>query len=374
MSRIKSKKYTGVFLNRLNNKDTSYSIMYKDLSGKSIRFTLGKKSEGITEVYAYNKRSEFINKVRLGEDPQAHKKKQNILTLDDVAKQHYEYKALHNRNNQHSYRAYELHISPLLGKIPLTAISRKDVEKLQYMMMKKTFKGRLYSKKSINKILGELSVIFSYAIERDLIESSPTRKVKALKSDNARERYLNVDEIKQLLDTIRDESRLYIFVLFALTTGARSGAIHKLRKKDIDLKNKIANIKDEKSDTTYKVFLENDELVELLRGVLFELRSDDVIMHHLFNNKQSQNKALSELRPIFETLFNSQLDTHDYKHRVVVHTLRHTFASNLAINGVPLYTIQKLMNHKDISMTMRYAKLSSETGRDAVKGLYDIQG
>jgi len=55
---------------------------------------------------------------------------------------------------------------------------------------------------------------------------------------------------------------------------------------------------------------------------------------------------------------------------VVIHTLRHTFASQLAINGTPIFTIQKLMNHSNINMTLRYAKLSPDSGRDFVNDLY----
>lgn len=39
----------------------------------------------------------------------------------------------------------------------------------------------------------------------------------------------------------------------------------------------------------------------------------------------------------------------------------HTFASYLAINGTPIFTIKELMNHKDIEQTMRYAKLSPDS-------------
>ena len=52
--------------------------------------------------------------------------------------------------------------------------------------------------------------------------------------------------------------------------------------------------------------------------------------------------------------------------RVVIHTFRHTFASQLAIQGTPIFTIMKLMDHADISQTIRYAKLSPENGRDSV--------
>jgi integrase len=155
-----------------------------------------------------------------------------------------------------------------------------------------------------------------------------------------------------------------------LTTGARSGAIHLLRKKDIDLHNQIITLKDEKSQSTYKAFLENKELISIFQKLLPKLISDDVIMEYLFNSKHSKNLTERQLRPIFHELFNKELDKNDLKNRVVIHTLRHTFASNLAMNGTPIYTIQKLMNHKDINMTLRYAKLAPESGRDAVRQLY----
>jgi site-specific recombinase XerD len=76
------------------------------------------------------------------------------------------------------------------------------------------------------------------------------------------------------------------------------------------------------------------------------------------------------LKPILDRLFNEGLDIKDSKNRVVIHTLRHTFASHLAINGTPIFTIQNLMNHKDIKMTMRYAKLAPESSLVQVKSLY----
>ena len=65
-------------------------------------------------------------------------------------------------------------------------------------------------------------------------------------------------------------------------------------------------------------------------------------------------------------LFNQNLEKTDTLNRVVVHTLRHTFGSQLVINGVDIYTVQKLMNHSNISKTMRYAKLN-----DKIKGALD---
>lgn len=43
-----------------------------------------------------------------------------------------------------------------------------------------------------------------------------------------------------------------------------------------------------------------------------------------------------------------------------------TFASHLAINGIQIFTIKKLMNHKDIKMTLRYTKLADNSGSGEV--------
>ena len=48
------------------------------------------------------------------------------------------------------------------------------------------------------------------------------------------------------------------------------------------------------------------------------------------------------------------------------HTLRHSFASHLAMSGVDLYTIQHLMRHKSPELTQRYAHLSKDHKSRAV--------
>ncbi|PRM87508.1 hypothetical protein CJ671_09950 [Aliarcobacter cryaerophilus] len=87
------------------------------------------------------------------------------------------------------------------------------------------------------------------------------------------------------------------------------------------------------------------------------------------NDKIFKTTQEVKARTILNDLFNIGIDLEDRKNKVVIHTLRHTFASHLAINGTPIFTIQKLMNHKDIKMTLRYAKLSPDSGREAILNL-----
>ena len=361
MARVKSKKYTGVYQNKLASGDVSYSINYKDNDGKKIWFTVGKKSEGITEIYAYNKRNEFVNKMRLGEEPPSitKRKKKQIISLDSIANNSYALKALHNRNNKLSKRKYEMHVSPSLGEKDMRAITTDDILKLQARKIKE------FAPKTVNTIIGELSTIFNYAIDKEIITLNPAKRVKKLKVDNARERYLTKEEVKLLLTSIKDDEQAYLFVLLALTTGARVGALCKLTKRDIDFVNQTIKILDEKNNEKYTTFLSNEKLIQLLKLRVLKRKNDTPILEE--NQASLYEQLKDKISKILNNLFNEGVT--DAKYRVVIHTLRHTFASHLAINGTPIFTIQKLLNHKDINMTLRYAKLAPDSGRDSIKEL-----
>jgi site-specific recombinase XerD len=62
----------------------------------------------------------------------------------------------------------------------------------------------------------------------------------------------------------------------------------------------------------------------------------------------------------------------DRRQKVVFHTLRHTFASWLVQKGQSLYTVSKLMGHRNLKRTERYAHLDPETQKEAIQGLEGI--
>ncbi|NOR55540.1 MAG: tyrosine-type recombinase/integrase, partial [Sulfurovum sp.] len=180
--------------------------------------------------------------------------------------------------------------------------------------------------------------------------------------------YLNEDEIALLLKTIdehpkmRKKELIKLFTVLALSTGARLTSVLTITQGDI-LEDKI-RIKDHKNNTTYYAALHSSVKVLLPTG----LKSTDYVVGA--RSKQLHRVSINKmLQPRLNELFNEGLDLEDSKRRVVIHTFRHTFGSLLAIGGVGIYTIKKLMNHSDIKMTMRYAKLSPDVGFDAVKNL-----
>ena len=162
-----------------------------------------------------------------------------------------------------------------------------------------------------------------------------------------------------------------MFVEFALCTGGRLETILHIQKKDIDLDNKTVNLNNLKTKKRYTGFLQ-DKLIEILKEYLPLLNVNDfVVTQKGLHFKKADHKQIHRrLKPILDRLFNQGLKVDDITNRAVIHSLRHTFASHLAINGIPIFTIQNLMNHSDIKQTIRYAKLSPENGLNAIQGLY----
>ena len=206
--------------------------------------------------------------------------------------------------------------------------------------------------------------IFSVDLIR-LIRQTPSA-VKSLKVDNQRLRYLDQDEVQTLLEQAKENEQVYTCILLALNTGARIGALAQITPRDINFETKRISTIDEKNDERYPTFICNEELEKVLRSRCRNRKKDTPILQE--NNAKLYDQIKDKVNNILTKLFNDGVT--DSKYRVVPHTLRHTFASHLAINGTPIYTIKKLMNHKDINMTLRYAKLAPEVGMDAVANLY----
>ena len=365
MSRIKSRKYMGVYINILQNGDESYSVTFKDENNRMKRRSIGKKSEGITQLYAFNKRSEYINNIRHGEDPQADRKKKEVITLDRLADVYFEDRES-NKTNERQEGKYKLHVKNVLGNKSISKIEKGDIVSLRKKLEKKKL-----APKTTNGIIQLITAIINNSIkEHELKIANPTIGIKKLKVDDKRERFLSLEEIQRLKKKVGGNDIVSFFVRLALTTGARLETLLHIQKKDINLDNNQVTLKDLKSDKTYTGYFGND-LKEDLRKIISKLTIND----YLIGGKAEQLPGRTMrrwLKPTLDELFNVGLEVNDAKNRVVIHTLRHTFASQLAIKGVPIFTIQKLMNHAKIDMTMRYAKLSPDAGKDAVRELFDV--
>lgn len=80
-----------------------------------------------------------------------------------------------------------------------------------------------------------IGTLFNLAIDDKLYEKSnpvKSKKLKAIKLDNARDRYLSTKEVQELFDAIRQNDILTMFVKLSLTTGGRLETILNIQKKE----------------------------------------------------------------------------------------------------------------------------------------------
>ena len=204
---------------------------------------------------------------------------------------------------------------------------------------------------TIDKELGGLKHIFVKAKEWGKIKENPAVKVKLLRIDNARLRYLEEEEIKKLVNACSEH--LKPIVIVALLTGMRRGEVLGLKWRDIDFNQKVIYLLNTKNGEKRVVYI-NEIVYTTLLGV--KRRGDSP---YVFCKKDG--KPYGNLRKSFATALE-KAGIKDFHW----HDLRHSYGSQLAMKGYPLQAIQKLMGHKSIRMTQRYAHLSPTYERGIV--------
>lgn len=207
---------------------------------------------------------------------------------------------------------------------------------------------------SVNRELACLKHMYTKAMEWQYVKANPAKGVKLLKEPPGRLRYLSADEIEALVGQCPKHIRP--IVIMALNTGMRKSEILNLRWKEIDLTNRRITVVNSKNNESRVIPMNNTLYQELLSlsassegEFVFSSRRDCPFIDIKKGFAVAMKKAkIKEFR---------------------FHDLRHTFGSHLVMQGVDLKTVQQLLGHKEIRMTMRYSHLSPEHVQKAVEKL-----
>ncbi len=330
--------------------------------GKRVRQTItGSNLQGAREIEAKLK-SELVS----GE---YYDRRQVKVTFNEFVKEKYLPYVKTNKKEK-TYKLektfFNLWILPVIGNKTLNNISPLDLEKIKKEMIKNN-----RSPRTIEYALAVIRQVFNRAIEWGIYNGvNPVSKVKKPKKDNRRIRFLTKGEANLLLEELKKRSpQVYEMAYLSLYTGMRFGEIANLTWQDIDFQNDIINIKDPKNNTGRVAYM-----TENLKKLLLEKHKREHpknLSELVFKNKKG-NK-LTMVSKTFDRIVDKlglNEGITDPRDKVVFHTLRHTFASWLAIQGTPIYTIKELMGHKSLAMTERYAHLIPDAKREAVEKLF----
>jgi len=212
----------------------------------------------------------------------------------------------------------------------------------------KSKRSQKFKPGSVNRELALLKHIFSKALEWKRIKENPASKVKRLKGETKRVRYLMPDEIQTLLSHCEGllSGLLKPMVTLALHTGARKGEIQGLEGSIVNFDLRLISLMDTKNGERRDI-----PMNERVRAMLKAMEQRGRL---IFSNRNGNRIDSCALYLAFhEALKGSTIE--DFK----FHDLRHTFASNLVMQeGVELNDVWELLGHKKMDMTLRYAHLS----------------
>lgn len=151
-------------------------------------------------------------------------------------------------------------------------------------------------------------------------------------------------------------------MLMALYTGMRRGELFKLKWSDIDFRKGFVLIRDPKGGPDQRIPL-NDAAGKVLKNQPKSKKSPYVFFGRGGKLRTDINKAVNAIKT------EAKLPK-DFR---PLHGLRHAYASMLASSGeVDLYTLQKLLTHKNPQMTQRYAHLHDSALKRAADLASDI--
>ena len=204
---------------------------------------------------------------------------------------------------------------------------------------------------TVNRELAFLKRVFNDAIENERATSNPVERVKLLKENNARVRFLAPEEEERLLRELKKPEHKAL-VIFALVTGLRQSEQFGLKISDI-------------SDNTIYVRRSKHGGARTI-----PLSTAALQMLNVWRMGRGRDERVFPVNPhnFYNRVFKPALKRAGVEN-FHWHDLRHTFASRLVMKGVDLRTVQELLGHKTLSMTLRYSHLAPGHLKDAIEKL-----
>jgi integrase len=210
---------------------------------------------------------------------------------------------------------------------------------------------------SVNREVSCLSKAYNLAMkEWEWVRDNPCSKVSREKENNQRIRWLYTDEEERLISACHDDIK--DIVIFAIETGMRLGELLALRWTDVSIVRETATVMKSKNHQPRTIPLEKRP-VEVLKRIA---SSKKVVVGFVFPSSTGTKLDGNNLRKEFSKALKAA-GIEDFR----FHDLRHTYGTRLAQAGVELFTISRLMGHKDVKTTMRYLHHSTETLRANVE-------
>ena len=252
--------------------------------------------------------------------------------------------------------------------------------------------GRRYS--TIISVRGVLRPAFEMAVEDDIIRRNPfSFQITDVVPNDSKTRQAISGEVKERFLTFIRESRhysqYYDEIIILLGTGMRVSELYGLTRADLDFEARRIKVERQLTRTRHcEYYIEKpktasgeryipmtNEVYRAFQSAVQRRKQPKVellIDGHtgfLFLDKDGKPKVAMHLEHVMKRIVDRYNDTHeDQLPSITPHVLRHTFCTEMASSGIDLKSLQYLMGHSDVVVTLNvYTHASYETAQAAMK-------
>lgn len=247
--------------------------------------------------------------------------------------------------------------------IPFDQLTARDLYQIQLSLSGRQHDRGTYAPATINRVIALMKTVCKLAYKL-LDIPNVSDKVSLLPENNARTRYLTVEETRRFVAEARRYPCPHIgsFLALLFLLGCREGELRFRKWDELNLPRRTLVIPHTKNGTSHTLYL-SDLMVEIIQSI------PRITLNPYIFAGTKLGKPIGAPRKSFQLI--KERANIPKPEEVVLHTARHTVGSLLVSNGVPLSQIQKALNHKDIASTQRYAKLSEDKQRETANYLSD---
>ena len=338
--------------------DVCFDITYKSGSRK-VWEKVGWRSEGYTAAMAAHVRADRVRALRHADELPAQCKP---ITLRQAWERYRDDHLAGRACAKGDGQRFAKHLEPVLGGVFLADITALDISRLRDNLL------RSVSPQTAKHVLAQIRRIMLRCIEWGLF-AGPMPKIEMPRVENERWRFLTHTEADALLaELLRRSVDLYRYSALSLYTGMRAGEIFRLRGYHIDRDAGIIHVVDGRKGLPRDVYI-----TPVVADILAEVQiSPGEYVFPSDTGSMTKQVSAAFFRSVAALGLNDGVS--DSRGRVCFHTLRHTYASWLAQDGVPLYVIGSLLGHSTEDMTRRYSHLCPDTRRNAAMRIDIIHG
>ena len=245
--------------------------------------------------------------------------------------------------------------------IQISKIDETFLENFKEYLLKEKISnngGRL-SQNTALSYFNKIRTALKEAYRNKMISENPTLRVKTIKEKETNREYLTLEELQKLVKTECEVPILKQSFIFSSLTGLRFSDVKSLKWKNLYYDSENGWILKYTQQKTKGV--ENLPISEQAIKLLGERKDDDVLLFENLTYSAYHNKKLHKW------VKEAGIDKH-----ITYHSSRHTFATLQLTMDTDIYTVSKLLGHRNLKTTEIYGKVIDKKKIDAVSKIPDL--